>query len=123
MNKVEFTFPESVVVRGALFTTTDPTYLVQDLLEIDLPNGITIDAGWYPESDPNGSFQLVVFKGYWENQLREPFETQSITELASEVNRLVHEYQNPTVTIPCSASSVDSSHQPQTDFELTLAAA
>ncbi|OGQ82488.1 MAG: hypothetical protein A3F90_08865 [Deltaproteobacteria bacterium RIFCSPLOWO2_12_FULL_60_19] len=123
--KVELHLPENVVVKGALYTTTDPAYLVQDMLEIDLPNGITIDVGWYPESDPAGSFQVVVFRDHWDNQLREPFETKSIEDVTREVKRLAEEYQNRTVTLPCSATSISSFKPPQSEkgFDLQLAAA
>ena len=31
------------------------------------PQGIRFDVGWYPESSPDGAFQLVVLQADWEN--------------------------------------------------------
>lgn len=104
MTRVELQLPEGIVVKGGLYSPTEPRHLVQDMLEIDLPSGITIDVGWYPECDPSGAFKVVVFRDFWRNQLRDPFETKSITEVAAEVQRLTYEYSSLTITVTSSGS-------------------
>lgn len=65
MNKIDFGLPQAVVVKGAIYDTMDPQYLREELLEIDLPDGLTISVGWEPHCDPSGSFRIVLFKDYW----------------------------------------------------------
>jgi hypothetical protein len=57
--------PPGSVVKGSLPETQDPAELVSDMLEIDLPDGRTIDAGWVPEHDPAGSYRVVAYRDYW----------------------------------------------------------
>ena len=59
-------------VYGFIPDESDFDNLTQDLLEIQLDNGIIIDVGWYPEHDPQGQYYTHVFKETWENQLFGP---------------------------------------------------
>ena len=36
-------------------------------MEIDLPDGRTIDIGWVPDRNPNGAYRLSVFKDFWDD--------------------------------------------------------
>lgn len=94
-----------IKVKGQLYATHDPIYLVQDILEIDLVNGISIDVGWHPESDPNGSFRIVVFQDFWRNQLRDPIRTTELFEVVDKVRSLVVEYSKSTIITTCSGES------------------
>lgn len=38
--------------------------LKEDLLQVSYDNNYTIDIGWYPEFDENGSFRVSVIKEY-----------------------------------------------------------
>ena len=111
MNPIDLKLSElglnQVVVKGQLYHTYDPADLDQDILEIDLPNGISIDVGWHPESDPGGSFRIVVFRNFWPNQLRDPIRTQNVSEVVEAVRRLAVEYSGSTVMISCSSESLD----------------
>ena len=43
-------------------------HLKEDLLQLRLPNGDIVDAGWLPEFDPTGTFHVaVVIEGDWEH--------------------------------------------------------
>ena len=109
MRKIDLKLSElgvgQVTQKGQLCVTYDPAYLVQDILEIDLPNGITIDVGWHPESDPSGSFRIVVYRDYWSNQLTKPILTKEVLEVVESVRQLVREYSKPTLTVACSSES------------------
>ncbi len=124
MTAIDLGLPADVVVKGQLFHTYDLDYLLQDILEIDLPNGLSIDLGWFPECDPSGSFRVVVFKEFWKNQLREPFETRSISEAVDEIRRLVPEYSQAAVAVSCSSDSEPRVQKFRAqNFTTTLAAA
>ena len=54
--------PECELI-GALCESDDPRELSQDMLEIHLPSGISIEAGWVPEADPDGAYELLLCCG------------------------------------------------------------
>src|SRR4051812_45148827 len=62
--------------------------LTQDIVQIVLANGLTIDVGWHPEHDPSGSFVVRVFEGDWENR---KYETTQATRSGEKLARLVEE--------------------------------
>lgn len=67
-----------------------PRRLSQDILQIKLPKGQTIDVGWWPRFDPNGKFQIVVFDGDWEeDNLQEPIELSNPYAVASKIREIV----------------------------------
>jgi len=106
MNPVDLNLPKirpgRIKIKGQLYDTMDPVYLVQDILDIELPNGISIDVGWHPESDISGTYRVVVYRGYWSNQLTDPSRTKYALEVVDIVQRLVKEFSAPTVTISAS---------------------
>lgn len=45
--------------------------LDEDLIQIEFPNQIIVDVGWYPSHSPKGEFQVVLIKSYdWEKPVR-----------------------------------------------------
>jgi hypothetical protein len=42
----------------------DARLLSEDMVDIVLPNGLLISAGWYPEGDPNGGYLIAVTSGF-----------------------------------------------------------
>jgi hypothetical protein len=87
MNQIDLKLDARKVVdvRGALYDSLDPEFLREDLIEIDLRSGYTIEAGWIPQGDPSGHFRVIVFEDYWTNTL---FEGRA--ESPDEVVSLVH---------------------------------
>ena len=72
-------------VIGFLYSCDDPRELGQDMVEVRLPNGIRINAGWYPEGDPDGCYHVSV------GGARElpPSEWDDIDEVAHEIELLI----------------------------------
>jgi len=56
-------------VKGELFADSPLEHLDEDILQVSLPNGLTVDVGWYPACDEDGAFKVVVYRGHWRNQL------------------------------------------------------
>jgi len=83
MNPIQLRLPQGAVQKGHLFRDSSLAELDQDILEIDLPSGLTIAVGWHPECDPDGKFHIVVFSRYWSNQIVEPITTNSVGEVAT----------------------------------------
>jgi hypothetical protein len=85
MTPINMTLPPGVKVRGAIYPTLDPECLDSELLQMELPNGVFIDVGWYPSGDPHGAFYVTAFLSSWDHRLkrestRSPREAASIAE-------------------------------------------
>jgi hypothetical protein len=89
---IQLKLPRGALVKGALYNTYDLDYLSEDLLEIDLRNGLTIDVGWYPEGERPGTFQVVLFQDHWRNHVIEPIETTSLARLVPIVEAVAKKY-------------------------------
>lgn len=67
-------------VTGYLYDSADPRDLGQDMIEVRGSNGVTVDAGWVPEGDPDGAYQVAVCQGL--THLRPIASTRNIHEAA-----------------------------------------
>lgn len=85
-------------VTGYLYDSDDPHDLGQDMLEIHGQNGVTVDAGWVPEGDPNGAYQIAVCHGM--RHLRPIVSTRDIDEAATYVAEFADQYCQPHATHP-----------------------
>jgi len=75
-------------------------YFIQDLLHFKhREDGRLLDVGWYPDSEPNGAYRMVLLTplsetnddGSWRYDWRNPileFKTRSLNELKSQIERL-----------------------------------
>jgi hypothetical protein len=73
--------PKSRELFNALYRTADPRCLTDDLDAAELPGGVSITVGWFPELDPNGEYEICFFRGDYENQLVEPTTTRDLDEV------------------------------------------
>lgn len=48
---------------GALHESEDVRDLSQDMLEIRLLCGMSIEVGWMPEADPDGAYEVLLCRG------------------------------------------------------------
>lgn len=87
MKPIDLKLPASAVVKGALYNSLEPPFLIEEILEIDLPTGITISVGWQPEFDASGAFHIAVFRGYWTNLLEE-YQTKDLFSLVDLICQL-----------------------------------
>ena len=62
LRQVDLALPEypGTEVIGFLYDSDDFADLGQDMIEIRLPLGITINAGWYPEGSKAGKYRVAV---------------------------------------------------------------
>jgi hypothetical protein len=99
-----------VVVKGILLRRyefpEDASLLDQDLLEVQLPNGIKIDVGWFPENDPGGKFIIRTYRKSRRELLRFPTEATDPFDVARTIVNLIEVYASslPSHTIPVSSS-------------------
>src|SRR5262245_29409624 len=56
--------PPGTQVRGVLYDDPAHVYGLGDVLEVELPTGLTIDVGW-DEDCPEGPFRLTIYREYF----------------------------------------------------------
>ena len=88
MQTLDLKLPDAATVKGELYAELHPDVLTQDVLEIELPNGVFIDVGWYPEHDLGGKFLVRMFRDSWENQLGAPIKSDDPTQVKEIVELL-----------------------------------
>lgn len=99
--------PGARLVSTALYDSTDPATLTQDLLLVELPGGLHIDVTWAPEHDPDGGYYITVFRNDLEldeTTSRDPYETIEIVEDFAE------RYTSPVRPVSCSRSETVDYH-------------
>lgn len=96
LNHFDLHLPPSVIVKGGLPASQSPEELVSDMLEIDLPDGTTIDVGWVPEHEVTGAYR-VVFRDHWDAQVRPAEFVRSPAEVVFLVQSIV---QARSVSLP-----------------------
>lgn len=75
--------PQGCQVFGHIYWDKDSRILGEDMLDVQLSNGVLISCGWYPEGDPNGCYRITVNEGFhvirW-LQCKNDFEACAIVE-------------------------------------------
>ncbi len=90
MKPIIIDIPGATVV-GRLYDHYDDVELLdQDILEVQLANGLTIDVGWFPEYDREGKFVIKVYKDYLENSMFVPSRVKTPQEVADAVTSLAN---------------------------------
>lgn len=51
------------IIHGYLYWCEDIEDRSQDMLEASFPNGALLCAGWEPEDDPEGKYQITISRG------------------------------------------------------------
>lgn len=108
MKPIQLRLPPGTVQKGDLFWENDLEELDQDILEIDLPTGLTLAVGWYPECDPAGEFRITLFKEYWMNRVAERT-ARDIATVVDLVEGLAERFSGPVYMVPFAAHPVYAS--------------
>lgn len=96
MSKIELKLPGDVKVTGALYSRSNIRDLTEDMLQLELPGGLVIDVGWYPELDRTGSYAIVVFEDSVDHAL-EKIRTRDIRVVVKEIYSLLSKYLPPVL--------------------------
>jgi len=91
MNPVDLRLNPAAIVKGTIYDSMEPRFLRESLLEIDLPSGLTIAAGWVPHCDPGGEFQIVLFHEYL-TETKIEYRTRSLGKALEIIRTLAHDY-------------------------------
>ena len=79
------------VLYDELSSVTDGTAalawdsLKEDMLQVEYPENILLDVGWYPSFDPEGTFQVRVVKDFQWDVPEAIFFAKTIGDLALEI--------------------------------------
>lgn len=95
-------------VINLLYDPQPDRLLIENILLVELSDGIAIDVGWYPHNDPNGSFRVTAYKDDWNNQLLpNPYVTTKPKEVAAIVETLAARFSShsPPEAIPRTGGS------------------
>jgi hypothetical protein len=86
--------PEGATVTGELLSSYAqwPGRMSQDLLQVHLANGRTIDVGWCPSWDALGTFQIVIYEHDWDNQIVDPITSVDPFDVAGIVQQLAYQH-------------------------------
>ena len=90
MRRIDVKAPQGCIVVGFLYDEPNVRCRGEDMVEIVLPDGSTIDAGWYPEGSPQGRYRLALHSGMV--PIVPPISIDDIDELAAEIEDLSHRY-------------------------------
>lgn len=90
---------------GFLYDAQDQRELGEDMLDVALPNGLLIIAGWYPEGDGSGCYRVSLVRDY--DEVAPPRETTSIDEAAKFVETFARDYGGPTFPPIFRADAID----------------
>lgn len=91
MTPIDLQLP-TLTIRGQLFDHyPDVVELDQDILEVELPNGLTVAVGWFPECDPTGHFVVTTFRRYWTDKVGDPLTAKTPQDAADIVRRIAEE--------------------------------
>src|SRR5438552_5832543 len=91
MEPVKLELPaDATVLFNSLYRSTDPAFLTQDVLAVQLADGSVIDVSWYPEYDPSGAYTITRYQGSWDNQI-ETVERRDIDQVIRDVQRLARQ--------------------------------
>lgn len=91
-------------VVGRLYYSNDPRDLGEDMLDVSLPNGLLISAGWFPEGDPDGEYVVTVSAGL--DVVGPPYRTKDVNEARVHVESLAKIYSDDVFPIVNSDDAV-----------------
>ena len=86
MTNLEVHLDPTFHLVGAIVQSDDAADLSQDMIDIRLPNGLLVHAGWYPDSDPNGEYRITLYRGL--QRVRAPIYTKDAWQAVEELTNL-----------------------------------
>jgi hypothetical protein len=91
-------------VTGEIASDDNPLILSEDMVEVALPNGVLVYAGWYEGDNDPGKYRIYV--DYELNRLIPYIETDDPYEAAYDVATLAAEYHRYPLQVSDSESTV-----------------
>ena len=90
MKEIHPSVPKDCQVVGALHDSDDARDLGEDMIDVSLPNGYLVSAGWFPEGSPDGKYVVTVSDGL--DLVTEPIEQADISETRESIESLTEGY-------------------------------
>ena len=96
MIKLHPDVPADCQVFGFIYWHEIPRARGEDMVDVQLPNGLLVSCGWYPEGDANGSYRITASEGF--HDLRR-IETKSVYEAVFLVGNLARLFNGSFVAV------------------------
>jgi hypothetical protein len=104
MIRVDVNVPPICRRAGFLYWVEDVAGLGEDMVEVELPSGVLIDAGWYPEGSVDGSYKV---KACWRlTKLVDDHYFADINDAARFVEDLTNQLLRPDRVVPVTNTCV-----------------
>ncbi|HVC94628.1 MAG TPA: hypothetical protein VND64_13095 [Pirellulales bacterium] len=109
MNKITPDLPKKsgCTVTGFLYDSDDPCDLGQDMVEVETPTGVLIEAGWYPEGDAAGSYRIAATRGL--SYVLPPTYTRDVREAAGMIEKLACAFSTGQAAVASGSEPAESS--------------
>jgi hypothetical protein len=98
MRKVRPQVPDGCEVVGFLYGSDDMQELGEDMLDVSLPNGLLISAGWFPEGSETGNYLVTVADGL--EFVTPPLRSRDLDETRETVEFLARFYGGSSYLVP-----------------------
>jgi hypothetical protein len=89
---------------NALYESPNDLWLTDDLYAAQLPGGISVSVGWFPELDPSGAYEICFYRETYENQIIEPKTTRDLQTVKRIIEDYAAEIDGPPTNTAVSAS-------------------
>ena len=89
MNVIPLSLAPECIVRGDLRESDNTSELSQDMLEVRLPGGLSIEVGWVPDNDPSGAYEILLCLGM---DVKLEITTRSPWRAKSAIERIANHY-------------------------------
>ena len=105
--------PDGCEVFGYLYEGNGKVVPGEDMLDVRLPNGILVVAGWFEECEPKGAYRVSVLRGY--EEIVPALESEDINQAMTDVETRVEEFHSRNLYVSNAENTV-------CDFDLQAAA-
>jgi len=103
IREIHPSIPDECRVAGFIVCSDNKLQLSEDMLDIMLPNGLLVTAGWYPDGGEQGRYRVCIHRGY--DELIPPLESDDADKAAAAVEMLVRQFLAEQASVPAEASN------------------
>ena len=98
LRKIQTALPANCQAHGFIYEADNAVDLSEDMLDVVLPNGILITAGWFTdEHGKNGAYRVEVYRGY--HELLRPLRSKTGSEASQDVTTLAQRFMGRNLSV------------------------
>ncbi|MBX9790920.1 MAG: hypothetical protein K2Y37_18535 [Pirellulales bacterium] len=105
LRRIQTALPTNCQAHGFIYEADSEADLSEDMLDVVLPNGILITAGWFTdENGKNGAYRVEVYRGY--HELVRPLRSKTGSEASQDVTTLAQRFVERNLSVSDSTEQV-----------------